>query len=246
MNQQPVGVLVSGWQRAGVILIYTIGLVFGVSVLMELLVLRGCGVTHTCGPAQDAFTLVALLIVLAGSVVLGILGWTGRLPRTRVATPDAIGRLQHSSVAAVVALTIASAGLYIPIWLMRRREALNLLNSRAKLWVWGPPALLAAQATFLSLPQDGVGFNVARLCTGIIVLVLSFRVRSILGDHVNSNMTSGFLTSRSDGTPSAMLTFLLNIWYLQYEINEVVAERDAVPPPEQTTSMDDVRTASSA
>lgn len=230
MNEQPTPPLVSGCRRAGVILIHAIALVVGVSMLTELFVLRGCGTTRGCGPAQDGFTVVALLIVLAGSVVLGILGWTGRLPGTRAEPPGAISRLQHSSVTAVVAFTLVSGGLYIPFWFTRRREALNLLDSPAKLWTWGPPALLAVQTALLVLPQDGVGSKVAQLCAGIISLVLSFRVRTILGDHGHENMTGVLLTNRSDAMPSAMLTFLLNIWYLQYKINEVVAERDTLPP----------------
>jgi hypothetical protein len=42
-------------------------------------------------------------------------------------------------------------------------------------------------------------------------------------------MTGVLLGSRLEAAPSAVLTFLFNIWYLQYAINELVEERDAPP-----------------
>jgi hypothetical protein len=228
MNEQPTEMLVGGWRRTGVILIHAIALLFGVAVLLDLVVLRGCGLTRSCGPAQDVFTVVAYLAVVAGTAVLAIRGWTGRLPGTWAAAPGSVAVLKQSSVTAVVALTLVSGGFYVPVWFLRRREALNLLDSPAKLWEWGPLALLAVQTMVLAVPEGPVT-GVARVCAVILTLVLSFRTRTILGDHEHSKTTGVLLASRSEAAPSAMLTFLLNIWYLQYTINELVQERDAPP-----------------
>src|SRR5687767_8053684 len=202
MNEQPTGMLVGGWRRTGVILIHAIALLFGVAVWLDLVVLRGCGLTQSCGPAQDAFTVVALLAVLVGSVVLGIRGWTGRLPGTRAAAPGSVAALKRSSVTAVVALTLVSGGFYIPVWFLRRREALNLLDSPSKLWEWGPLALLAVQIGLLAAPEGPVT-GLAQVCAVILTLVLSFRTRTILGDHEHSKMTGVLLGSRLEAAPSA-------------------------------------------
>ncbi len=228
MNEQPTEMLVGGWRRTGVILIHAIALLFGVSLLMELFVLRGCGMTQSCGPVQDAFTVVALLATVVGTVVLGIRGWIGKLPGTRVAAPGAAAVLKQSSVIAVVALTLVSGGFYIPVWFLRRREGLNLLDSSAKLWEWGPLGLLGAQTVLLAVPEGPVTV-LAQVGVVIMILVLSFRARTILGDHEHARMTGVLRASRSEVAPSAMLTFLFNIWYLQYTINELVEARDAPP-----------------
>jgi hypothetical protein len=61
-------------------------------------------------------------------------------------------------------------------------------------------------------------------------LVLAFRVRFILVDHLASKIravlpvSAGLETSSS---PSSLLTFFFNIWYLQYKINQFLDESRA-------------------
>lgn len=207
--------LVSRWRRAGLVLLYALGFTIVCLGLNELLVLRGCGVTGSCGPGQDASTVFVLVVVVAGTIAIGILGWNGRLPGTRAhayVPPDV---LKRSSVAGVVLLSFVSGGFYIPIWFQRRRQALNSLNSPAKLWEWGPPTLLVLQTLGMALAEQTRDVRAARIAAGVALLMLSFRVRSILADE-------------GGAPPSPMLTLLFHIWYLQYRINSLVDERQVL------------------
>ena len=54
--------------------------------------------------------------------------------------------LTRSSVVVVVLLSFVTFGLYTGIWYLRRRKALNHLNSSSKLGVFGPIALIGVTA----------------------------------------------------------------------------------------------------
>jgi len=138
--------------------------------------------------------------------------------------------LKRSSVIAVVLLSFVTLGFYLPIWFLRRRRGLNSLNSPRKLGVLGPVILLGLQVIDLFLPQDLTPETIVSLAVFITVLVLAFRVRFILSDHLTSKIRAvlpvsvGFPTSSS---PSNLLTFFLTIWYLQYKINQFIDESRA-------------------
>ena len=88
---------VDRWRRAGVPFVYGLFLVFLVAFLCEALIRRGCGDTKSCSPARQTAAVISMVVVVAGLLVIGVLGWKGQLPGTRV------GRyvfLQRSSVTA--------------------------------------------------------------------------------------------------------------------------------------------------
>ena len=143
------------WRRAGVALEYGLLLFFLVGVLGEALILRGCGDTKSCSPAQQTAAALFVVVVVAGILVIGVLGWKGQLPGTRVDRYQSGGAfLQRSSVTVVVLLTFVSGRFYIPVWFHRRMKAINSLDSPSKLWKWGPAVLLVLQTLSVALRPE--------------------------------------------------------------------------------------------
>ena len=148
--------------------------------------------------------------------------------------------LQETSVLFAVIATIVTGGIYIPIWFLRRRKALNELHSPEKI---GLPGLLIALFGFvgnLCIPLVGHfvwGSSVQAennlgplhpavvLIAQIIIVVECFKVRRILLDHLapqQEGMFSASIRFQYDDMLSRMGTFFLGIYYLQYKINSLV------------------------
>ena len=96
--------------------------------------------------------------------------------------------------------------------------------------------LLGLQVIDSVLPRDSapdmiVGHMIVGLAWGITALVLCFRVRSILADHLESKIRAVLPASvglqASSSHHSFLLTFIFNIWYLQYKINQFIDESGA-------------------
>jgi hypothetical protein len=133
--------------------------------------------------------------------------------------------LEDNSVWAAIVLTVLTGGIYQPIWFLRRRRALNKLNSPEKIGVFG---LLVALVGFMGnvcIPLLGSfvwGSSVQAenklgpihpailLVAQVIIVVQCFKVRRILLDH---------LAPKQEGMFSRMGTFFLGIFYLQHKIN---------------------------
>ncbi|MGE5327125.1 MAG: DUF4234 domain-containing protein, partial [Deltaproteobacteria bacterium] len=160
--------------------------------------------------------------------------------------------LERKSVLLVVLLSVVTFGLYYPYWFIRSKSGINSLNSHQKMnliipgfvffvwlarfalaFVWG--ALRGSQA----LPQSGFlasvlsGLSefdsVVTLAGGILLLIQCFKVKAILEEHMSvpiSGPLAGSLSLIQRTSFSAVATFFLGIYYLQYKINEIV---DASP-----------------
>jgi hypothetical protein len=144
--------------------------------------------------------------------------------RVAGATASEAGKLlKRSSVLAVVLLSVIP--FYISIWFLRRRAGLNALNSEVKLGLFGPVGILGCQAVYFWAPEDSTIQVVGALAAAALIVVLAFRVRAILIDHLAAKIrevlpvSAGFEAMLA---PSSILTFFLNIWYLQYKINEFI------------------------
>ena len=226
--------LARGWARAGITLAFGCLWTFAILMLIEAVISRGCTGREDCSASQSAAAALALLAMVGGLLVLGVLGWTGRLPGTRVDHyRSGATFLDRSSVTLVVVLTIVSAGFYVPVWFQRRREALNSLESPVKVWEWGPPAVLVLHASRFAIPEGTTLQAAASLATMVGILMLSFRVRSILMDHSESRVSRllpGALGIQRMA-PSALLTVLFNHWYLQFKINQLIDESRAWEQP---------------
>ena len=131
-------------------------------------------------------------------------------------------------------------GLYYPIWFMRRRAALNRLDSPRKLRSWPFLTFIAVFVLQLiigvvsgSTPiEQTIGSGgllllvLARLAVGIVMLVQCFFVKDILEDHLagpDDHVPNPLFMERI--ALSGLMTFFFQIFYLQYVIN-----RDVVGP----------------
>jgi hypothetical protein len=154
------------------------------------------------------------------------------------AVPDSTRPLQQVSVPRVVIFSLLTLGLYVPFWYLRRRVAINTLQSTEKLgkgvfvfaltlWIldisvglaYG--ALAEAGISFPATSIEGFG-RILELTVGITLLIQAFKVRRILLDHHGSR-DAGIFSSQvgmeADSSFSRVATFFLGIWYLQYKIN---------------------------
>jgi len=129
----------------------------------------------------------------------------------------------------VVLLQIVTLGMYSIVWFMRRREAVNKLNSREKV----SEGVLIVIACFLAASLmfgffsgvfeessgkifNGLG-NLAGLIGGIASLVMGFKYRKILRDHLREIRPEVKL----EGFASGLWTFLFGVMYLQHKINQL-------------------------
>ena len=155
----------------------------------------------------------------------------------KAAVADLPTGLKRRSVVLMIVLSIVTFGLYYPIWFLRRRAALNRLDSPRKLRLW-PFVVVIAWFVFQfimgiaagSAPPEqtsGAGaavlLNVVQLAVGILMVIQSFFTKDILEDH---------LVGPGDRVPnplfvetvklSGVMTFLFQIFYLQYVINRYI------------------------
>lgn len=142
--------------------------------------------------------------------------------------------LKRRSVLLMIVFTIVTFGLYYPIWFLRRRAALNRLDSPRKLQSW--PFLIFIAFFVLqfivgvasgSAPvEQTVGtvgsllLTLAQLGVGILMLVQCFFTKDILEDHLagpEDTVPNPLFVERVQ--LSGVMTFLFQIFYLQYTIN---------------------------
>ena len=164
-------------------------------------------------------------------------------PKAAVADISARG-LKRRSVLLMIVLFIVTSGLYYPIWFLRRRVALNRLDSPKKLRLWPFLVWFALFAVALvvevaagSAPHEqiiGAGgsalLNLSQIAVGILMAVQCFITKDILEDHligpedhVSASLFAGPVKL------SGLKTFFLQIFYLQWVINRdiVVSQRRA-------------------
>jgi len=142
-------------------------------------------------------------------------------------------RLKKTHLAFVIPLTIVMGGVYISIWFLRRRSALNVLESSTKLGTLGPLLLGGGQFAFLLAALwgpaviAGLAGDLFSIALGILVILLSFRVRGILLDHLDARIRREIPGASSLQTLtdiSSIWTFFFQIWYLQHKINQYQRE----------------------
>lgn len=157
-------------------------------------------------------------------------------PKAVVADVASAG-LKRRSVILMIVLSIVTFGVYYPIWFLRRRGALNRLDSPRKLRMW-PFVVFIIWFVFQfilgiaagSAPRgQGIGegaslfLNLVQLAVGILMVVQSFFTKDILEDHLagpGDHVPS--LLSVDTVKLSVAMTFLFQVFYLQYVINRYI------------------------
>ncbi len=148
--------------------------------------------------------------------------------------------LADAGILGMCLLTLLTAGLYVPIWFLIRRRALNNLHSREKLEAWPVSVALAALVASLCVPllgslKWGSWVEVENaypllhpgilLVAGLILLVQCFKVRRILLDHLaprQEAMFSAGIRMQHEELFSRMGTFFFGTFYLQHKINSML------------------------
>jgi len=129
--------------------------------------------------------------------------------------------------------------VYIPYWFLSRRDGLNRLHADRKVPLTPIIILLVLyglQAVATVAGVLGIQFSASHISNGVtliglaITLFLSFRIRSMLNQHLGSERVSGgaaFLFGSEQVSGGA--TFLFTICYLQYKINRLPSAHNAAP-----------------
>ncbi len=136
--------------------------------------------------------------------------------------------LNKSSVMLIIFLTVITAGIYYPVWFLKRRNAINSLQSKEKLGsgvfifaivVFSISLLLAFVSGMIEWLGDmytakGIdAFSlILDLVAGITLLVQCFKVRRIFSEHFNTHLQRGI-------SFSGAATFFFQIYYLQHKMN---------------------------
>jgi hypothetical protein len=146
--------------------------------------------------------------------------------------------LKRRSILLMIVFAVVTFGLYYAIWFLRRRAALNRLDSPRKLGRW-PFLIFIAFFVFQfvvgiasgSAPLEqtiGAGgsllLSLVQLAVGILMVVQCFFAKDILEDHLagpEDNLSSSILVDRVK--LSGLMTFFFQVFYLQYVINRHIA-----------------------
>lgn len=148
--------------------------------------------------------------------------------------------LKRRSLVVMIVFFVVTLGLYYPIWFLRRRAALNGLDSPRKLQRW-PFLLVLAFFVFqlivaiASDPEEAVGrgsllFSLVRLAVALLIVVQCFIIKDILEDHLAGPGDTIPSSGLSDGARlSGLMTFFFQIFYLQYVINWHIAGSQPQP-----------------
>ena len=152
-----------------------------------------------------------------------------------------IPELPKTSVLLMVFLTVITLGIYVPFWFLTRRKAINRLDSSEELslgmivftlLVWIGGMVLA-----LAYPENLAVEAFTNIVPGIALLVVAFKVRSILQDHLSPPVTgplSSTAALQSEVSFSGLITFFFSIFYLQYKINRLHERFGPTLSPDET------------
>ena len=156
-------------------------------------------------------------------------------PKARVADhePTTHG-LKRRRVLVMILFVVVTVGIYYLIWWLRRRPALNRLNSPRKLPAW--PLVLLIFLWLLNLAggvmdglepgrpvQGQVWLSLFQIAVGISMIVYCFWTKEIIEDHARPDPGSG-PSFGTDVKLSGVMTFFFSIFYLQWAINKYVID----------------------
>ncbi len=177
-------------------------------------------------------------------LMMASLGEHEAVAAAAAAEPEA--KFEKTSVVVVILLSFLTGGIYLPIWFLRRREAINRLRSPEGIG-WAAPFAatvafsLGLCAAFASGFAGAMGLReavgelfasgrVLAMVGAVLILFECFRVRRILLDHLHTQSSGLFASSvalERDTSFSGVATFFFGIYYLQYKINRFLGALNA-------------------
>ena len=177
-------------------------------------------------------------------LMMASLGEHEAVAAAAVAEPEA--KFEKTSVVVVILLSLLTGGIYLPIWFLRRREAINRLRSPEGIG-WAAPFAatvafsLGLCAAFASGFAGAMGLReavgelfasgrVLAMVGAVLILFACFRVRRIVLDHLHTQSSGLFASSvalERDTSFSGVATFFFGIYYLQYKINRFLGALNA-------------------
>ena len=121
--------------------------------------------------------------------------------------------LKKMNVLLLIFLVLITGGIYLPIWYLRRLNAINNLQSGEKLssGIFAAVIVLFVMGLLIII-SGSEAYNIPHLVAGIILLVQRFKVLRIFTEHFNIHLKRGIAFS-------GLATFFLGEYYLQYKIN---------------------------
>ncbi|OJJ20992.1 hypothetical protein BKI52_10475 [marine bacterium AO1-C] len=137
----------------------------------------------------------------------------------------------HQHVIITVLLSLVTLGLYIPLWYIINRQAINTMVENKRLSMIGPITVLVLYGlstifSIITLFTDLFGAteavnqyyaNIDTLITyiGLVwTIILSFQVQAIFKTYCQGNEYAiGFV---------GLFTFFLGIFYLQFKVNQLI------------------------
>lgn len=157
-------------------------------------------------------------------------------PAARVADhPPNTHGLKRRSLWMMLLFVVITSGLYYMIWFFRRRAGLNRLDSSQKV----PIVPLAGAAAFMGVtfvmgllagfdpalqvtnPAITFGLQLLQLGIGISMIVVCFRIKDIIQDHVTPPPDPDVRFTEHVQL-SGLMTFFFSIFYLQWAINKYI------------------------
>ena len=133
--------------------------------------------------------------------------------------------LKKMKVIYVLILAFITFGLYYPIWLLKRRNVINNMQSSKKLksgaiillimlWVIGLLIGVASASMGTEQSTQNPILSLLNVVFVIVLLTQSFKVRYIFDEHFNKYLQRGVKFSK-------VATFFFQILYFQYKINRL-------------------------
>jgi hypothetical protein len=159
-------------------------------------------------------------------------------PAVAIAGPRGRSRSNYNderrNVAILAILCVVTLGIYPSVWYVRRTSFLNSLGAHKSVGLlpWVSVTLVAAAAA-LSFTGVSEGAKVVQAASGLVSLVLAFRVAAIL--------RSDFARSGRYIDVATLGVFFLGCLYLQHVMNEAAGVPAREGPSERTRDPDSLR-----
>jgi hypothetical protein len=149
--------------------------------------------------------------------------------------------LRRVSIIRIFLTMIVTLGYFYPIWFLRRRAALNRLDSTRKVSTWPFVVTLGCmilrEIGILAWQAQTVPawLQLSFYPLAILMLVEGFFVKDILEEHLMGPSDDPGLQryEREAAELSGILTFFFGIFYLQHAINSRILGRQPAALPQQ-------------